>query len=304
MGVQSFGNAAASFRSRFGKTGNRASRPGGGAFSATGGNVSALAPGNGYIYHTYTSPGTFVVSSGNKNIEVLVVAGGGGGGSDGSGAGGGGGSGGGLVYSTSVPISTGSYPVIVGSGGAKSTNGEDSQFFTYFTAKGGGGAGAYNVGSNPGGSGGGSGARSSAGNATQPSTPQSFPTANNAGFGGGAGDANDNAGGGGGAGATGSPAPVSGNGGVGLQFPSFTGPLIGVPSLAPLSGYFAGGGGGGRSGSPTSGGLGGGGNGSGTSPSSSSSGTTNSGGGGGGGGRFNDNAQSGGSGIVIVRYLA
>ena len=41
---------------------------------ATGGNVSALAPGNGYKYHTFTSPGTFTVSS-LLTIEVLVVGG-------------------------------------------------------------------------------------------------------------------------------------------------------------------------------------------------------------------------------------
>ena len=75
MGVQSFGNPAASFRGRFGRTGGRASKEV--SFSATGGNVSALAPGNGYIYHTFTSPGTFTVNSGTKDIEYLVVGGGG-----------------------------------------------------------------------------------------------------------------------------------------------------------------------------------------------------------------------------------
>jgi hypothetical protein len=38
---------------------------------------------------------------------------------------------------------------------------------------------------------------------------------------------------------------VYNTGGAGLQYPQFTGTLIGVPSLEPLSGYFAGGGGGG-----------------------------------------------------------
>ena len=93
MGVQSFGNPAASFRGRFGRTGNRASNPFLG-FSATGGNVSALAPGNGYKYHTFTSPGTFSVASGNGSVEILVVGGGGGGGL----CHGGGGGAGGLVF--------------------------------------------------------------------------------------------------------------------------------------------------------------------------------------------------------------
>ena len=62
MSVRSFGNPGASFRSRFGKTGNRASKPYVplSSITATGGNVSALAPGNGYKYHTFTSPGTLL----------------------------------------------------------------------------------------------------------------------------------------------------------------------------------------------------------------------------------------------------
>ena len=46
--------------------------------TASGGNVNALAPGNGYKYHTFTSPGTFTVASGANNIQLLIVAGGGG----------------------------------------------------------------------------------------------------------------------------------------------------------------------------------------------------------------------------------
>ena len=34
--------------------------------AASGGNIDATAPGNGYKYHVYTSPGTFVVSSGGS----------------------------------------------------------------------------------------------------------------------------------------------------------------------------------------------------------------------------------------------
>ena len=88
-----------------------------GPFSATGGNVSALTPGNGYKYHTFTSPGTFTVAGSPGTIEVVAV--GGGGGSDSIGSPGGGG--GAVVYSTSVPISVGSYPVTVGYGGVSNT---------------------------------------------------------------------------------------------------------------------------------------------------------------------------------------
>jgi len=171
---------------------------GGGGLSVSGGNVDGLAPGNGYIYHTFTSPGTLTIS-GSSDFEILVVAGGGGGGSDGSGAGGGGGGGGGVVYATSVPLSSGAYPISVGDAGAKATSGGDSTFHTFFTAKGGGGSGAYNVNGSPGGSGGGAGARASTGSATQPGISHSFPTVNNAGNNGGAGDGGNGAGGGGGA---------------------------------------------------------------------------------------------------------
>jgi hypothetical protein len=90
------------------------------------------------------------------------------------------------------------------------------------------------------------------GNAGGPSSAGFFP-------GGGAGG-----GGGGGAGGTGTTSSGPGNGsdaGNGVQFPQFTGTLIGVPALSPLSGYFAGGGGGGNDGKDVPGGLGGGGNG-------------------------------------------
>ena len=63
-----------------------------GPLTATGGDVSAgVAPGNGYKYHVWTSPGTFVVSDGTADIEVLVVGGGGGAAWDASGGGGAGG---------------------------------------------------------------------------------------------------------------------------------------------------------------------------------------------------------------------
>lgn len=41
-------------------------------FVATGGTITY---NGGYIIHTFTSNGTFQITSGSKNIEVLVVAG-------------------------------------------------------------------------------------------------------------------------------------------------------------------------------------------------------------------------------------
>jgi hypothetical protein len=46
-------------------------------FSATGGTITTAA---GKTIHTFTSSGTFVVTSGSGDVEYLVVAGGGGGG--------------------------------------------------------------------------------------------------------------------------------------------------------------------------------------------------------------------------------
>jgi hypothetical protein len=326
MVVRSFGNAIAGFKDIFGKTGARASKEYVVTFSATSSGTIAtpatgLAPGNGYVYHTFTGPGTFTVSSGSKNIELLIV--GGGGGSYAPGGYGGGGGAGGLIYygpqpSTSTAASfytltQGPYSITVGTGGPASSPGSGSNgnpsSFGPIIAYGGGGA---NVSSGTFGSGG----SGYVGYNGQPSitagsgTPgQGFPggTGNQIPAGGAAG------GGGGGAGAAGngdsSPGNrTAGSGGNGLQFPAFTGPLIGVPSLAPLSGYFAGGGAGIAMptgygwGGGTSGGLGGGG---GSAPGDSGSGSpgiTNSGGGGGSGG--GGTSGSGGPGIIIIRYLA
>ena len=93
-------------------------------FVATGGNVvDGLLPGNGYKYHTFTSPGSFVISSGTKSIEILAVAGGGGGGSHNNTGtdGGGGGGAGGVVLATSYPVSPGTYNINVGTGGPGGT---------------------------------------------------------------------------------------------------------------------------------------------------------------------------------------
>ena len=274
---------------------------------ATGGNVSALAPGNGYIYHTFTSPGTFTASI-SLTVEVLVVAGGGGGGGSPGGNSGGGGGAGGLVIHPGMAINSGSYPVSVGDGGNpgpgpfSGTVGTQS-VFNGLTALGGGAGGGYQFPGGNGGSGGGGGGYgdpygSSPVPGSQPTQPQSAPPGYlQYGTAGGTSSPGNpgSAGGGGGAGGSGGN-DTSGVGGVGLRYPQFTGILIGVPSLAPLSGYFAGGGGGGEYSGTKPGGLGGGGRGIGTP------GTTNSGGGGGGGAV--GSGGTGGPGIVIIRYLA
>ena len=291
------------------------------SFSATGGDVNALAPGNGYVYHTFTTPGpsTFTVST-PLTVDILMVGGGGSGG----GFGGGGGAGG-LIFYPNAPLTAGTYPVSVGAGGGISPQapGSDTTFGTnpspqYLIAKGGGRGSAAGTSNDTGGSGGG-GSRdpSSPAGANQPSQPGNSGTY---GFGnaGGSGSGfvaggETQGGGGGGAGASGNAGSSSdGKGGAGRQYPTFTGSLIGVPSLNPLSGYFAGGGGGGRepAPSPATGGLGGGGDGGkGPGPFNGTGkmGRANSGGGGGGGGSIPGvgyPGAPGGSGIIIIRYPA
>lgn len=141
-----------------------------GATLATGGTITF--DGN-YKIHTFSTIGTgsFVIQSiGQDNaFDVLVVAGGGGGGHGSnitnygftSGSGGGGG---GVIYQESRSLSTGTYQVIVGAGGPGNTfftdpllNGDDSALGT-LVAKGGGGGGTMASGrqkGNDGGSGGG-----------------------------------------------------------------------------------------------------------------------------------------------------
>jgi len=300
---------------------------------ATGGTITCCGD---YKIHTFTSDGCFAVTASpipaNNKVDYLVIAGGAG---AGNWAGGGGGAGGyreskcacvsgcwtasPLATPVSLPVSSTTYPITVGAGGAgqpagtawpatQSCNGSNSVFSTITST--GGGAGGVNdrpspagpvMSGFPGGSGGGGsrqpGNVGGAGN-TPPTSP---PQGNNGGSGlqviptyFGAG--------GGGAGAVGNNATpsVGGNGGAGA-----TSSINGTPTAR------AGGGGGGTVISPTntSGGTGGGGNGGagdGTNPGTA--GTVNTGGGGGGAGACtNGNCSAGaggagGSGIVIIRY--
>lgn len=306
---------------------------------ATGGNISnGVFQANGYFYHTFTNPGSFI-SNTPLNIEILMVAGGGGGSSSW-----GGGGAGGLFYHPSWTLQSGTYTVTVGLGGdggtiapTPATPGSNSTFVgpTFTATAVGGGAG--NVGLGSGGSMGsvfgtptGWGTWSPIDHAKQPTQPQpgvpvgfqqyGFKCGNGAyysmGGGGGAGAAGPNATATGYTNGTNNPTP----GGNGRPFPQFVGPIIGLPELNPHAGYFAGGGGSGsgRDGwvnnAGTSqvgtGGLGGGGNGGAHNGSSlidnATAGANFTGGGGGGSSTFPNSVpgKPGGPGIVIIRYIA
>tara|TARA_R110000822_G_scaffold290422_1_gene412466 strand:+ start:349 stop:1776 length:1428 start_codon:yes stop_codon:yes gene_type:complete len=252
-----------------------------------------------YTVLKYRSDGTFTPTSA-FNVEYLVVAGGGAGGASGAGAGGGGA--GGYRTSTSHAVTSQSYNITVGAGGAgysattyNSTmnNGSDSVFDTITSTGGGGGSGGTQAGANGGSGGGGDGGWATAGGISSPVTS---PVQGYAG-GAGAGGSNYGGGGGGGSSAVGiSPSGVGGTGGAGTAN-NITGTNI----------YYGGGGGGGyydTGNAPAgSGGSGGGGDGG---FDLGSDGVSNTGGGGGGSGRnlvATTTSGSGGSGIVIIRFL-
>ena len=268
---------------------------------ATGGNIIDFD--GTYWIHTFLTSGTFTPQT-SLSCDYLVVAGGGGGApSAGTGSGGGGAGG----YRTSIggsplSVTATSYAITVGAGGAGSTsttvlaNGSDSVFST-ITSTGGGGGGiatATPVNGGNGGSGGG-GSAYFTNNKGLGNTPSTSPSQGNDGANGI--NLNINSGGGGGgssaAGSAGS-GTVAGNGGAGT-----------ANSISGTSVTYAGGGGGGaETGTAGTGGAGGGGNGS--NQGAGTNGTANRGGGGGGSGdpMSGASAASGGSGIVIIRYLA
>jgi hypothetical protein len=267
---------------------------------ASGGTETIVG---GYKIHTFTSSSTLTVSSGG-DVEYLVIAGGGGGGSGTAGGGGAGGyrtnvsgatSGGGASAEGTLNLSTGSYTVTVGAGGAGgvvSSNNPASgsnSVFSSITSIGGGAGGegnpnnTYTNGLN-GGSGGGAwtyaGLSGTAGSGTA-----------GQGYAGGGSPSNGGSGGGGagGVGVAGNAGNPDGGNGV---TSSITGSAV----------VRAGGGGGGKN--PTAGAGGNGGGGAGDSNNSGGgSGTANTGSGGGGSyTHASGNGGSGGSGIVIIRY--
>lgn len=150
--------------------------------SASGGTT--VDSGN-YRYHTFSSSGTFTVSAApaGKFIDFIIVAGGGGAATSGGGAGGGGG---GVVEELGQSISTGSFSVTIGSGGALGSPGGNS-LFKGKTALGGGQGNGSGVGY-AGGSGG--GGTSGGGAALQPTSASGgYGNAGSNAAGGGAGSA-------------------------------------------------------------------------------------------------------------------
>jgi hypothetical protein len=244
---------------------------------------------------------TINVPTGGMVCDVLVVGGGGGGGCN-AGAGGGAG---GLILLENTTLPSGNITIRVGNGGAGGTentvgtvasNGKNSLFGTNTAIGGGAGVNSGGTNGNAGGSGGGAG-NAETGNRTggAGTTGQGFK----GGDGTVAGGVGRTGGGGGGAGAVGQNSVSTtraGDGGVGRNMSSIFGTSVGQ------SGWFAGGGGGGvHSGTGGSGGTGGGG-------SENVDGTNGTGGGGGAArststGLATFNGRSGGSGIVIIRYL-
>lgn len=268
------------------------------------GSTQLLKTSNGAIWREYKqtsvdTPTQYTATT----IQVLVVAGGGGGG-----AFAGGGGAGGLVYEPALPISTKTYNVKVGLGGAGATtpdngiagsNGGDSSF-SQITAFGGGGGGTRASSGRDGGSGGGaspidSGILQKGGKALQDYQGNDGGTQIAFGWGGS---------GGGGAGSPG----YGGNGNNGGDGgPGFANPISGSTTGQNVSGtyYLSGGGGGGTynggAGSIGAGGAGGGGQGT-RNFTNGVDGTPNTGGGG-GGSDYGYVGGAGGSGVVIVSYL-
>lgn len=256
------------------------------SISATGGTITNA---DGFRYHTFTSSGSFQITSGGGDVEYLIVGGGGGGG---GGNAGGGGGGGGVITGKISNMGPGTHTITVGGGGGgsglggTSGDGGSSSFGSLKSVNGGGrGQSQGGPGANTGGSGGGSAGGGGSGT-TSIASGAGRDGEGNRGGNGWYEDYQDGGGGGGGAGSHGIDASKNqgGNGGGGLA----------------VWGKTYGGGGGGccYNANTSYGGNGGGGNG-GSSTANGGNGTGNTGGGGGAGAY----GGSGGTGIVILRYV-
>ena len=191
------------------------------------------------------------------------------------------------------PLTAGSYPVVVGAGGAVNTDGQDTTFYGDTGFGGGrGNTNGYQRAGLPGGCGGGGGGNGSSGGATEQGDTIATDVRNR-GHGGGYGNGNGGAGGGGGG--------LEGNGGSSGQYGGPGGPggsgwaldLYLEWSTATNTGhndYYGGGGGGSGGNAQGAGGAGGGG-----TAYTNAVAETGSGGGGGNG--------QGAGGLVLVRYV-
>ncbi len=243
MGIRST-NPTQSFIDDFFRSGTDASSSGGGGpspITASGGNQTSASgfTSGAYKYHVFTSSGALTVSSGNDEIEFLVVAGGGGGG---WGNGGAGGAGGLRTNDPGVPspirisdpvsLSPGPYTITVGDGGNSGPDtpqanriGDNSSIGSLVVASGGGGGGPASPDSTMDGGSGGGQQGSGAGDSI--ASPDGLtPTVQ-----GSAGGTRDGGGGGGGASQTDAPRQTSppyqpSSGAAGLNCPGFSSPII------------------------------------------------------------------------------
>ena len=265
-----------------------------GSVVATGGTVTTIS---GRRFHTFTTNGSFVLSSTpGTTIEIMIIGGGGGGGGWNAG---GGGAGNLIVFQ--YVLTVGSYAVTLGAGGlggiqslSIGSQGSSTTFDVLATALGGGGGGTVFTG------GGGNGGCGGGGSEVSPydvagsgiTGTASGTVVQNLATSGGAGTNAGSQGGGGGGGCTVAGSTNSGgSGGAGGDGYTYYGSVYG------------GGGGGGAGavgGSGGASGSGGGGAGSGVGISPGIDGTANTGGG--GGGVNFGTGGAGGSGICIVSY--
>ena len=193
MGIKS-NLLASAYYNFFGATGKDSAGSNiAGPFSASGGNIDGITPGNGYAYHVFTSPGNFTVPSdpGEAEVEGLIIGGGGGGGRQHAGGGGAG-----SVVHFKLPASApilGTNAVTVGGGGNAApwpggadqpgTPGSDGNNTTitfpgstpYNITANGGGGGQANNGPHPTGGGSGGGAYNSGGPEVTATAPTTSP---------------------------------------------------------------------------------------------------------------------------------
>jgi hypothetical protein len=262
----------------------------------TGGTLSHDST---YYYRTFTASDSLVVTSADLTADILVVAGGG------SGSYYGGGGAGGVLYYSSQTLTPATYTCAVGAGSSLrywtgSGVGNNSQFGSLAPAIGGGAGGSVYDPTMDGGSGGG-------GSEGYGTNGHGIPGQGHDG-----GNPSSGGSGGGGAGAAGigsSGYRAGGNGGVGTADYSDWGLATSTGHLVSGTYYYAGGGGGGSGEGryKAAGGYGGGGAGGASAADNGLPGMANTGGGGGAAGTqsgcCNSVPDTGGSGIIIVRYL-